>query len=482
MLNFWPFTSRKAETTPARRAFAAAQLSRHISFMRSLEVAHQERLRDIANLRAHSRDLTNNNVYAARYRGMVSTHLVGPEGINFESEIFGANGKPKDAWNDAIESEFAAWGACCTADASLGWVEAQQQAAETTAVDGEILVRLVRGYPNRWGFAIEHLDADRLDHTYSATLTNGNRIVGGVELDRWGRRVAYHIWTAHPSDYDARPVREAVPADQILHLRREDRTQGVRGIPWITPAMVQINMVGRLWTAELTAANADANRLGVIKGQSGSPVEEVEDAHATATEITSDFATFFGLDAGQDVVFPPSNHPNSVLPQFTSYLLKGVASGLNVSYHSISGDLSESKFSSDRTALVDERRGWRKLQGWFIRSYCNPIYRAWLEMAILSGAVSVPAPLERICAPRWTPETWDWVDPRADVEASIDAITFGLSTYQEELGKRGKDWSETFAQRALEQARAKELGLVLGDPQAAPAPPVKEEKPDGQDA
>lgn len=476
MFKFWPFNSRKAQAAPSRRSFVAAQINRHVDFMRSLESAHQERLRDLAQLRAHSRDLTNNNVYAARYKGMVSTHLVGPEGINFESEIVGANGKPKEAWNDAIEATFAEWGKCCTADGSLGWVESQQLAAETTAVDGEILVRLVRGYPNKWGFAIEHIDADRLDHTFNEILRNGNRVVGGVEMDAWGRRVAYHLWTAHPSDYEAKPVRQRVPADQILHLHREDRTQGVRGIPWMTPCMVQVNMLGRLWTSQLAAANHESDRLGVIKPMATLPGEEVADTKSTALEITSDFATFVALDAGQDVVFPPSLHPNSVLPQFTAYLLKGIASGVNVSYHSISGDLAESKFSSDRTALVDERRGWRKLQGWFIRSYNEPIFRAWLEMALLSGQLVIPAvDIDKICVPRWTPETWDWVDPQADVEASIAAIEFGLSTYQAELGKRGQNWAEVFEQAALEKAKKQELGLDLGRGPRPALPPKKED-------
>jgi len=256
----------------------------------------------------------------------------------------------------------------------------------------------------------------------------------------------------------------------------------IRGVPWITPCMVQLNMVGRLWTSELVAANFDADRVAYLKSQDGfetgdtSPVE-------TAKDLPSDFGTILGLDPGQELQFPPSNHPNSVLPQFTSYLLKGLASGLNVAYHSLSGDLSESKFSSDRTALIQERDGWRKLQGWFIRAFCKQVYQNWLEIALFSGTVQIPvADIKKICKPRWAARSWDWVDPVKDVQASTNAISYGLSTYQDELGAQGKDWEEVFTQRAREQVKAKELGLILeNNPKTtvnvAEAPPAGEEPP-----
>jgi len=56
----------KAGRTPHRRGYAAANLTRTLDFMTMLEVAHKERQRDLPRLRAHSRDLKNNNVYAAR--------------------------------------------------------------------------------------------------------------------------------------------------------------------------------------------------------------------------------------------------------------------------------------------------------------------------------------------------------------------------------------------------------------------------------
>jgi lambda family phage portal protein len=441
--------------------YAAARLSRYVDFFAMLLSPHRQRLTDLTKLRAHSRELVQDNVYAARYIELVSTNVVGPDGINYQSEIKDAKGILREDWNAAIEQAFAKWGECCTTDGRLGWVEAQQLIAETVATDGEVLIRLVRGYSNDCGFAIDIIDADRLDHTYSEPLKDGSRIIGGVEMDSWGRRNAYWLWTAHPEDYDAAPRRTRIPAEQIIHLYREDRSRGVHGVPWLTPCMVQLNMVGRLWSAELAAANYDADRIGVIENQAGADgFTEFKDCKVTAQEITSDHATFLGLDAGQKVTFPTPQHPNSVLPMFTAFLLKGLASGLNVAYHSLTADLSESKFSSDRTGLIQERDHWRKKQGWFIRGLCSPVMAVWLEMAILSGVLRLPGFSIDKASHRWDARSWDWVDPKADIAASDSAIEKNLSTLQQELGARGMNWRDVLVQRAEEKRFAESLNPV----------------------
>lgn len=463
----------KAQRGTRTMGYGAAHVTRFTDFMTTLEVAHKERQRDLVRLRAHSRDLAKNNVYMRRYLDMCSTNMVGPEGITFESEIQGNKGKPKTDLNKQIETAWEQWGRACTADSRLSWLELQFQVAETVPQDGEILLRLVRGFDNPFRFALEVIDPDRLDHTYTVNLPNGNRVIMGVEVNVWGKPLAYWLWSSHPYDQEARPVRSRVPADQIIHLFSEDRTRATRGIPWATPVMVQLNMLGRLWTSELAAANSEADRLGIIKTAQGTSVddfgEDGVDPVATANELQSEHAQFLGLDPGLDVVFPNLQHPNGAMPAFTAYLLKGISAGLGVAYHSLAGDVSDANYSSARVALLDERDQWRKRQSWLIKNLHQVVYREWLNMAILSGSLALPVlDFERVCKPVWWARTWDWVDPQKDVDAALTAVRGGLSTWQEELGKRGRDWRETFDQLRQEQAYANEIGLVLEQPNTKP--------------
>jgi lambda family phage portal protein len=470
-----PPASRKAAPVKTR-AFAGAQLGRYTDFQTTLEAPHREIQKDIDKLRAHSRDLARNNAYARRYASLVVNHVVGPTGISFESEIVGNLNRPKETWNDEIERAWEEWGRCVTVDGRLGWVAFQQLVAQTVAIDGECLIRQVPGWDNASRFALEIIDADRLDWKFNTSAdSSGRRVVMGVEVDGWGTPQAYYIWSAHPRDYTAIPQRLRIPASQVFHVFSEDRARATRGVPWASPVMLQLNMLGRLWTAELAAANWEADKLGIVKSQQGVPLDECADPVAAAETIQSEHATFQGLDAGLDVVFPPLQHPNSAFPEFTRALLKGIAAGLGVAYHSLAADVSDANYSSARVALLDERDTWRQKQAWFISSVCDPIFRAWLEMAIASGAVKLPVlDFERVCCPRWWPRSWEWIDPKNDAEAAQIAIRAGLSTYQDELGAQGKDWRDVFAQRAREEEEAKRLGLDLDLGSKNPAPQPQE--------
>jgi lambda family phage portal protein len=229
--------------------------------------------------------------------------------------------------------------------------------------------------------------------------------------------------------------------------------------------MVQLNMLGRLWTSELAAANHEADRVGIIKTAQGVPLEEAEDPATTAASMESEHIQYLGLQPGQDIVFPTIQHPNSQLAAFSTQLLKGVASGYGVSHHSFTGDVGDANFSGARIALMDERDGWRVRQQRMINSLHEVVFRDWIEMALLSGYLDLPvADPDKVCKPSWWPRTWDWVDPQKDVDAALTAIRGGLSTYQEELGKRGRDWRETFDQRSVEDSYAKEKQLQLDQP------------------
>jgi len=68
--------------------------------------------------------------------------------------------------------------------------------------------------------------------------------------------------------------------------------------------------------------------------------------------------------------------------------LRGIASGMGVSYNSLAGDLEGANYSSLRQGALEDRDYWKTLQQWFIDHFMYPIYEAWLECAILSGALA----------------------------------------------------------------------------------------------
>ena len=461
--------------------------SRVVNFSSELASPNKEIKRDIRALRAHSRTLIRDNAFMRRYLQLVSTHIVGPNGITFDSVLTGNKDKPKKAWNDAVKHAWKEWGKDATGD-GMPWTDFETLVLETVAGDGEAFVRVLTGFPNAFGFALELVDADRVDYTWNrAPATGINEIVMGVEVDQWGRRVAFWIWTAHPTDVTAERKRIRVPAAQMIHIGRPDRTHATRFIPWATSVMNLMNLLGRYWNSEVAAANHEADRLGFLESDLGTmdPSDGGEDlADPTTLQIQSDLAQFVGLPAGVRANIPNLQHPNGAFDPFSKAMLRGIASGLGVAYHSLTGDVGAANYSSARVALLEERDNWRKLQSWLIRSFHDKIFPLWLDMAVLSRQLDLPVTDPgKLCAPQWYPRGWQWIDPEKDTNASKAAIAGGFTTLQAVCAEQGDDWQEILDQRAVEQAYAKEKGLFLDyttkgamPPQeaAAEAPPEAE--------
>ena len=63
-------------------------------------------------------------------------------------------------------------------------------------------------------------------------------IRAGIEFDKLGRRVAYHLYRSHPNDGALAPMSGTggintvrVPASEIIHLFRPLRPKQIRGEP-----------------------------------------------------------------------------------------------------------------------------------------------------------------------------------------------------------------------------------------------------------
>jgi len=173
-------------------------------------------------------------------------------------------------------------------------------------------------------------------------------------------------------------------------------------------------------------------------------------------------AQFIGLPPGIRAEIPNLQHPSTAFDPFSKAMLRGIASGLGVAYHSLTGDVGAANYSSARVALLEERDQWRRLQGWFTRAFHDKVFGPWLDMAVVSGNVDIPvSDPGRLCAPKWYPRGWEWIDPLTDAESSRAAIGAGFTTLQRVCAEQGNDYEEILEQRAVEQAKAKKLGLVL---------------------
>jgi lambda family phage portal protein len=460
-----------------RRTYAAAQINRLTAdFVTQRTSANMELRRGLRTLRARSRELARNDDYMKRFLGLMVSGVVGPAGIRLQATVEDGVGPADEQLAKAVERAWATWSHKEHASASgkLSWVGAQRYYQRVLARDGEVLVQLVEAN-NPFGFALKFVDVDWLDETLNfINPDTGNRVLMSVEVDRFGRTVAYHLTPPaydylYPENGRARQ-RERVPAEDFIHdfLVNEDEEQ-TRGVPWAHTAIKRLFDLGELEEAEVIAS-----RIAACKGTYLIPPEGDEEAGIEDDELYPQ--TIEAIEPGMSQVTPPGwdvktvdpQHPNANVVGFHKAMLRGVAAGLEVSYTSLAGDLESVNYSSIRAGLLDERDILRALQGNAVESFCRPVYRRWLNRAVFMGAIpgARPADIRRLQEPNWRPRGWAWVDPMKDVQATVLAINNGLDSHIDALAEQGEEFAHVMEnlKKAKELAEKSGVNITGGTP------------------
>ncbi len=466
-------------------------------WLQALRSKDQEIRKDALALRSNSRRLANNNPYMKRYLRALGSHVVGPVGFTLQSEFTTKAKSRRDPYAGKNEAAFERWGkkGSCTVCGNYSWLGATRLFVRTMALDGECFVRLVRGFPNAYGLALQFLDADLLDHTYTVEGGQGhNAIVMGIEIDSNNRPVAYHFTDpgSSRSNYP-RGKRVRIPASDIIHGIDPERANQTRGVPWAASVMYLISMLGHYWEAEVAAARHESERIAFIKSPNGTLEEGDEDSEnfnpgvdplLAAQQMPSSTGIYYqGVPAGTDIEIPDAKHPTTAFADFSKAMLKGIASGLGVSYAALSSDLTEVSFSSIRTGTLEDREYYRELQGLVIETLCERVYNEFIYMAVLKGALTMPpgATIETFSAHTWEPRGWDWVDPKNDAAAKIESVNNCLDTRQRILAERGLNFEDVVAQLKKETEAIKAAGISLPSKQPVPLPEPDPAPGDGGD-
>jgi lambda family phage portal protein len=448
----------------------------------------------LETLRARSRALSQNNPYAAKFLNMMSANVVGHAGFTLQARSSDTRitaGKvlttPDGMANRAIEAAFAKWSAkgICDITGRHSFKGLCRLLVRTYGSDGEYLVRRIRGATaNSFGYALQALDIDRLDVNYNARHSNGNIIRMSVEIDSYGRPVAYWLRTSHPGENapanQAGATRERIPAEDIFHGFVSQRPEQRRGVPPMHAAIEALYHLGELNQSALVAARKGADTLGFFVSPDGTPPND--DAPDAPIEISA-AGTWDTLPEGYDLRQYNSAFPSEVYGIFHKDCLRSVSSGLNVAYNGLGNDLEGVNFSSIRAGMLEEREAWMDLQEWFIEGFLIPVFNDWLKMSLANGAITMengsalPATkFDKFAAHTWQGRRWPWVDPLKDIDASIAAIDAGLDSPQRIAATQGRDIEDVLDDIAAFQQMVRDKNVTL--PSKAPNPVAKIAAPD----
>src|SRR5690606_24615864 len=152
----------------------------------------------------------------------------------------------------------------------------------------------------------------------------------GIEFSPDGQRVGYHLYEVHPGSYDRfnKPfISNFIPADEIVHIFRQERPGQVRGVPWMAPAMIRLKDLDDYEDAQLMKQKVAAcftafvhDIDGSIDGNTEGTINEDQSARIVPTVIEH-------LPTGKTITFanPPSIENYK---EFITSQLRGITSGV----------------------------------------------------------------------------------------------------------------------------------------------------------
>ena len=460
---------QKPVTKIAKRNYHAANTGRLFAdFMSSNRSADSEIKPDLVIMRNRARQMARDDVYVRKFLDLMKTNVIGDQGMTLQVKARNADGSLDTIGNDIIENAFYQFGMVgnCTADGRMSWVDLQKYVVEATKRDGEAFIQIIKNNTYKHGVAFHPLEADMIDEQKNERLRNGNEIRMGIEVDSFQRPVAYWVRQRHPGDYDfnSLSLRASirVPAEQIIHVYKMLRAGQTRGEPAMAPALSQVKMLNAHREAELIASRMAASKMGFFTSDSGEDVP-ADDYDNTVPIIDAEPGTFHQLPAGVDFKPFDPTHPATAFAEFQKGILRGIASGLGVSYASLSNDLEGTSYSSIRQGALEERDAYRDEQKFFMEHFVLPAYSAWLRHVMEFGYIPIPATKfdKFFTATMFRPRGWQWVDPQKEIGAAVVAMHNGIMSMQDVSNQYGRDLEETFSQWQRDAELANQFGLNL---------------------
>jgi lambda family phage portal protein len=483
----------RAMAPTRRRSFAGAEVNRLTAgWVTSVQSADSEIKGSLKKLRNRSRQLVRDVDYCKNAIRAITDNVVGT-GVRLQAQVRKQRGGKLDQKiNDQIERAWKKWGRAdsCDVAGKLCFDDLTRNAVSAWAESGECMIRLIRGRQfgdSEVGFALQLMESDMLDEDYQGKAQKkGWEWRMGVLVDEWQRPQKYAFFSRHPGDtlFVSQPAAEDrhvfVDAKDVIHLARFERPGQTRGVPWMASAIQRMHHLEGYESAELVRARASSALMAWVQ----SPEGELSGDGVTDDDRVYDMSpgAIRYLAPGESVHVPNLDAPDGQFEPFLRAMLRALAAGIGCSYETISRDYSQTNYSSSRLSLLQDQEAFKALQYQLKEVFLERIYNEWLEIAVLSGALSLPtyqAEPQRYRMAKWLFRGWGWVDPMKEVQSAQLAVKSGFKTQSQVLAETsGMDLEEFLVARKNEIDLAEQLGLSF-DTEAVATPTQTEAKVGG---
>jgi lambda family phage portal protein len=453
---------------------------------------------DLDRLRQRSRDLIRNIPIATGAINTCCTNVVG-SGLQLQARIdrsiLKITDEQADAWESRVESEWSLFWDTCEVDAARtltgsGLTELVFRQALENGESFINLPRIRRASP--YDLKLQIIEADRICNKDNTGDTE--TLFMGINKDAYGAPIAYHV--CNNFQYTTKPQAtltwQIIPAygsktglKNIIHLFRPLRPGQTRGIPYLTPVVESLKMLGRYTESELMASVISSMLTIFIKTEAGEssfdPSELGSETGAKAGDKDVKLApgAIIDLAKGEDITTVNPSRPNAAFDPFMQAVLRQVGVALEIPFEVLIKHFTAS-YSAARSALLEAWKFFNTRRQWLALNFCQQVYEVWLYEAIASGRIAAPGyfndPLIRkaYSTAEWVGPSQGQIDPVKEVSAAEKRLNLSLSTHAQETSAIGGDWDANIKQIKKERSQMEAAGI---SPDVKPVTPQQPTQP-----
>lgn len=434
---------------------------------------------DLPALRARSADLERNSPLATGAVSTIVTTTVGTglrATARIDRELLGLDDKAADEWERKADRIFGWWAdsKACDVAGRHTFYQLQELALRCTVTRGDAFgIRRFVERPNEvLATKLQLVEGDRVSTPDGQLETD--QLLLGVEMDRDGRHVRYHVRDTDPGDFNFSGARTWTPVDVVgaesgeiraLQIARPIRVGQVRGIPLLAPVIEHLKQLDRFTEAELMAAVVSAFFTVLIE----TPAEETggladmtpEGGGVAAPTDERNINLGPGavgiLNPGEKASFANPMRPNTAFDPFVMAVLRQIGVALELPFEFLIKHFTAS-YSASRAAILEAWRSVLSRRTWLVADLCQPCREWVITEAVLRGYLSAPGffddPIIRAayCRAEWTGPAMGQLNPSDEIDAAEQRIKVGVSTRQiEAAALMGQNWEEVHTQLAKER-------------------------------
>lgn len=424
------------------------------------------------------------------------TNVVGV-GLRLKSridrEVLGLTPDQAEKWQKDTEREFSLWASdkrACDATGMNNFYGLQQLALVSWLLSGDCIGIVKQRKTTRllpYSLRVHLIEADRIAtptgsglgtsllYTTGKNPDTGNTIYDGVEVDKDGMVVAYHIRSTYPFELGA-PLRtewarvlayqEHTGLPNVLHVIDTERPDQYRGVSYLAQVIEPLLQLRRYTESELMAAVIESFFTAFIKTEASKeemPFNELNEEAEHEPRNPNDYNMGPGqvniMDPGEDVVFAEPKHPNGSFDKFAEAISAQVGAALE-----IPADLLLKKFnasySASRAALLEAWKAFKMRREWLGDNFCRPLYEIWMSEAVARGRIYAPGFFDNpaihaaYLGSEWLGPSQGQLDPVKEITAEILACSEGFSTHEQStIRLNGGQWDSNVEQLQRENEK-----------------------------